>query len=310
MARNNTSYSEVNSFKKCEQLWFNTYVLKLRKKGVGAGPLAFGKLGHLWLEHYYRILMETTGSNVASQGERMKAIGVANLELIKAFATENYDQSIQPQLMKLLVEYVKTEANFQFDILAVEKSYGDVLPREDVIDYEPGDPDNIYVHMRLDLLIRPRKGAQAGKIGVMDHKFSENFPSPIAVKMNAQLPKQIHTLRENGVDAEFGILNYLRTRQMKSPSQGDLFKREYVFPNDARVNNMMRDHEKKSRQIIYLKNIPVAEAAEKVTKVADPLFCGSRSDRECEFFSLCNLELNGEDTESTIEAFYRKRGRD
>lgn len=309
MSLNNTSYSEVNDFLKCQQYWYNKYVRGLRRNStVTGGPLAYGKLGHLWLEHYYRTLMESNGTNDVSAEERMKAVGVANLELTKAFVTGKYDTTIFAHLTQILVEYFKIEHRFKFDILAVEKRYGDVLPREDTDEYNHENPDNIYITMISDLVIRPHRGPWTGKIGVMDHKFSENFPADIAVKMNAQLPKQVHTLRENGIFAEFGILNYLRTRKVKDIRTIPLFRREYVPINDVRIHNFMREHEIMSRQIIYLKNLPVAKSAEKVTKVANPLFCGNRSDRECEFFSLCNLELNGNDTRATIKAFYTEKG--
>jgi hypothetical protein len=315
VSQNNTSYSEVNDFNKCQQYWFNRYVRGLSRIGTTGGPLAYGILGHRWLEHYYRTLMEIAGTNDVDYPTRIQAIGKANTELAILMSTDKkrYDWGVYGRLVTdLLPDYIRVESQFKFDILGVEKRLGDVLPRDGVETYDSADPDNIYVTGVVDVIIRPHKDVNyrkwAGKIGVMDHKFAENFPSDIAVKMNSQLPKQIHLLRGNGVDAEFGILNYLRYREIKNAQPHQLFKRYYPPCGENRTNNLMRDHEITSRQIIYLKNIPEEEAAKKVTKVANPLFCGNRSDRECEFFSLCNLELDGIDTKSTIEAFYKKRG--
>jgi len=308
MSRNNTSYSEVNDFNKCQKYWFNKYVRGLRRKGIQGGPRTFGTLGHLWLQHYYKYLMEATGSNVVDYPTRIMAIGNANTELALAFATGRYDKSIWGPLSDLLSEYIRRESGFHFDILGVEKYMGDILPRDGVDKYDPADPDNIYVTGIVDLIIRPHHGKFKGQIGVMDHKFVENFPADIAVNINSQLPKQMHLLRGNGINATFGVLNHLRTRQAKDISKLDLFKRNYPPCGETRIENFMREHELTSRQIIYLKNIDPDEAETKVTKVANPFFCGTRSDKECEFLTLCNEELDGKSTKATIEAFFIQKG--
>lgn len=308
MSNNNTSFSEVNDFLKCQQFWFNKYIRRINRKGKGAGPMALGTIGHLWLAEYYRVMQHKFGTNKPPLDIKIEAMAAANNMLARLMTSGEYETALFNRVNEILKEFIKTPEPYEFEILAVERKYGDVLPNNSKV-YDPADPNNIYVVMIADLVVKPLTGPYKGRIGLLDHKFVENFPPESAVKINTQLVKQIDTLRGNGIPADWAAFNYLRTRKMDYKNN-ILFKRDYAEPNDVRIANVMREHVKVSDMIVYYKNIKPEVAQEKVVKVLNPYICGGGArDKECEFYNLCIQELAGLPTKDLIESFYHQ-GRD
>lgn len=297
--RNTSSHSQISSYLSCQQKWYNLYVRNLSSKSGKPWEMTLGIAGHAWLAEYYKSLKETCGTNRPSVLEKAKAISNANSVFVEMQRKGSVDSWIITELTQILPLYVNQPVPYTFEIISVEKKYGDVLLSKDQ-EYVKEDPGNHFVVMITDLVIKALDGQYVGKIGVWDHKFSNNFPDESLVLMNPQIIKQIHTLRSNGIHAEFGALNYIRYRKMDR-TKNQVFSRFYVPVSDTRINNVMNEHRKIAEQLVYLKSIKPEDSLALVVKNL------SYECKSCEFLKICNDELNGVDPKETIEAFYNSK---
>jgi hypothetical protein len=272
------SNSEVSDFLKCQQYWWYKYILRLTPKGHISGPLAYGIYGHEWLSEYY--LARANG------GSKDDAIGAGNTAIGKLLVENKIDNEFALHLMSILLGYIEAYPDKNFEIIGVEQIYIAQLS------------DDISIGITVDVVGRATDGQYAGETFVLDHKFTYNFWSPNRVSFSPQLVKYIYTLRANGLDVNRGLLNQLRYRQMKNGNE--LFRRTPVAPSEIRINNVMSQHVAVSVEIFSIKKAYQEEA-----RIFEPIkLLDGKTCENCIFVPICEAEINGKKTETTIKAHY------
>lgn len=261
------------------------YRYRLNKEPKVLAPALYrGVLGHSALETYYRNIKD--GKTVDES--RGAALSVLDKE-ISRIASETPEEFERVQLVlklrKLIEAYAEVYRIEPFKVLEVEQDYR-----------TPVDLDVEYV-LRLDLLVEMTKGEYRGDLVVTDHKFVYNFKSALDIQMDAQLPKYIKTLRENGYFVTKGMFNQVRTRDLKNPKIEDLFRRDIFKSNKDEIEQIWTEQKIVANQISNnAKNpgyVPVRTMSLQVC-------------RFCAFQGPCKAELNGDDVTQLLEANYQE----
>ncbi len=285
------SNSEVSDFMKCERLWYYKYFKELTPIGNTSEALAYGNYGHDWLYRYYRTL--------ASGANTVMAMAEANNVLRELQKSRDMSSEFLVHLMTIMVMYVTNHPYQNMKIIGVEQKEKTILYHDTIHDTE------VYLGIKYDLLLQGTEGKQADKFILVDHKFKYSFISPEASAMNAQLPKYIYVLRQNGYNVETAMFNQLRYRKMDDDNpKNQRFHRLSITPTDNEISEAINDHITVASRIIDLR-----ETSHDVGKIVTR----SRDYRDCEncpFFSICLAQAKGKQTEAlrTVQAFFRVGG--
>lgn len=272
------SNSEVSDFLKCEQYWFNKYVRELSPKGFITGPLAYGIYGHEWLAEYFKTR--------ATGGTSDDGIAESNKLISKHLQDGMIDTDFMLHLIGILYRYVEAYPDNNMEILAVEEKL--IAPIS----------ERVTLGITVDAIVKATAGKLEGETFILDHKFTNNFWSIDRVAMSPQLPKYIYVARANNFDINRGLLNQLRYRKMKE--ENDFFRRTPVAPSEARINNIIEAHLRVSEEIYSIKTMyDINHETPYLTKLMDGYRCDG-----CQFFSMCDAELNGKSTDSIVKAHF------
>lgn len=271
------SGSEVADYLKCQQYWFDKYVLKLTPKGTISDPLAYGIYGHEWLYKFF---------NARSNGADIKeAIGEATSVISNLINNGEIDNNFALHLMSILYKYVEAYPDNNFKILGVERKFTARLD------------EDIEIGGTVDLIGQATAGKHEGKIVLLDHKFTLNFWSTDKLAMNNQLPKYMFIAKHNGYDVQLALINQLRYRKMGD--NNEFFRRTPVAPSDNRISAIIDHHLSISHSIKRKKEEFKAGGTPDTPKIINGYYC-----ENCPFFSLCDAELDGRSTETIKRAHF------
>lgn len=260
------SNSEVSSFTQCERKHYYGYLQKLEPRSTGQA-LSRGIIGHEALAVYYENLLADIPVALAEKA----AIDV----IMRYLQNSDADKAMLLDLITLLTKYFAYYPANEFEILAVERAY------------EVPVNDEYIFGMRLDLLARDKQG----RIALIDHKFVYDFYGQDVLDMNAQMPKYLGTLRFNGVNAEYAILNQIRYRMKKAGNTNEeTFKRSELYPNNNEIRTMMKEQFRISERIMERRNMAPVGQSEEAVRTMNQMTC-----KNCSFVDLCKSELMGGD---------------
>lgn len=276
------SNSQVEAYQKCRRMYFYAHDLRLAPK-VYPDHLLRGIVGHEALAEYYKFI-RAEGWARREDGKKM-----AMDFLFKEGAKYITQLHVIAQLTTLLQEYFSYYDSDRFKILKVEEMY---------IEQRNTSPD---FGMRLDILLEMEKGPYKGQLIMMDHKFTYNFFSQTLIDLNVQLPKYIGVLRRLGFPVSRGMFNQIRTREWKSDSKTDLFKRSFTEKyTDTEIEDIESDHNLIASEIESKSQLPVSMRSSLATR--NP---GNQTCNYCDFVDICALDRRGVDTSKDQAAHYR-----
>lgn len=269
------SNSEVIAFQKCERFHAFSWGLKLVPKDTSTSPMTLGTIGHRGLNAYYK--------SKINGFDNPEAVQAGMLELSK-YMNGQFNE-IMPIITKRFVAYATRHAHDPIEILAVEKSFRVQLS------------NNIDYVFTPDIIVTYTGGPFVGQTAVWDHKWSYNFWTDNEVHFDPQLPKYIWGLRQLGYDIDFGVINQLRTREIKEPRPEQLFKRSRTVPTAGRMENIMENQLTISERIAALPDSKVwfRKAEPSLSKMN----CG-----QCFFQDPCNQMLEGNSCEDMLQINY------
>lgn len=297
------SNSEVSNYLSCERKHYYAHALNLEPINFSTS-LSRGIIGHEALAAFYDVIKAWQDSQ--DQNTVVTPVGVHNeaVEMMNAVVDKYYLQTLQQQgfsrkqetlemltmLKQLLSRYVDFQHDDMWKIIEVEQSH--VMPLFDQYGYG----------MRLDLLVQFTVGPRAGEIWVVDHKFVYDFYSQDTLRINAQMPKYLATVRaETGLVIKGGILNELRHRMKKGPmTDAELFRREPLTPSTTRIRNIMKEQIKASEEIMERHALPVEVYGERAKRVMNQMVC-----KNCSFLEPCMTELDGENISLMLATEYK-----
>jgi CRISPR/Cas system-associated exonuclease Cas4 (RecB family) len=288
------SNSEVSDYLKCQQLWLYKYVQRLTPKGNMSEPLAYGVYGHEWLFKFYKT--RATGAGIED------SVIEANSVITGLINDGSVDNMFALHLMGLLYKYIEHYPDNNLKISGVEQKFKVPLAQDH------SDPNKLlgnYSHIELgvtvDLIGTVTDGKYEGEEFIIDHKFTYNFWTPDAITLNSQLPKYIYAANANGHNVKRALINQLRYRQMSDNKQ--FFSRRPVVPSETRISNIINQHIKTSWQIVAAKRDYYAGIDPQPIKVLSRATC-----ENCPFFSICDAELDGRNTDLIKKAHYTTDG--
>jgi hypothetical protein len=276
------SNAQISTHNMCEKAHDLRYNRNKEPKKL-APALYRGVIGHSALESYYTVL-----KNGGTVDEALAAaLAVLDGEIAR-IAVETPEEFITIQdifkLRTLIEAYSYMYRVEPFKVLEVEKAY--TTPVDQGIEYI----------LRLDLLVEMTAGEYRGDFVVVDHKFVFNFKSARDIQMDAQLPKYIKTLRENGILVTKGLFNQLRTRELKAPKPTDLFRRDWLKSNTKETEQIWTEQAYTAHQIRRDRENP----AYLPRRNLNYMVC-----RYCAFQGPCKAELDGSDITQLLEANYK-----
>lgn len=269
------SNSETTTWLQCQRRYLYQYDLNLRPKKLSQA-LSRGILGHEVVAEYY-------SARKAGQNHADALVQARRL----LYAKPDYDLDIVAEVDKIVNNYFRVygdEIGSKYSILAVEEQYE-----------IPLTSDFIFV-MRLDLLV---KNLKTNRTELWDHKFVYDFWSQDDLALDPQRPKYIGALRFNNNFVDEAVLNQLRYRSIKQPTDDQLFKRTVQQPSQAKINTVLREHVQASREIVEWRKLSLDERRRVAKRSANKMTC-----RSCSVKQLCMSELDGGDISYAIKTDY------
>ncbi len=290
------SNSEVGQFK-CERAWLFGYhpETKLAPKSFGVARTR-GIVGHKVLELFYLAIKD---------GEDYDSAVNAGMDYFESerqaayLSSDTWKLEMLNYLKKLLVMYFEHYRSDieNWEILGVESFH--------LLEWE--GEKRIYLPMKLDLVIYQKSGNFKGETSPVDHKFTNDFWNSWKLRLNSQLPLYIRALRATrfaGLPAPVvkrSIVNQIRTRTIKDPYPAELFKREFLPANSFAMDKVFDNHLKQAKRIERLKRMQLMGAFEETTSN-----WGTQDCNFCDFKSLCAIDLEGGNIDTTIAAEYER----
>lgn len=245
-------------------------------------PLYRGIVGHSALEAYYLLMKEGTPVDEC----RKAAMAVIDKEIAHVAETspEGFERvQLLVNIRNLIRDYAEVYRVEPFKVLEVEKKFFTSVDLE----------RDIHYGLQLDTLVEMTSGEFRGDLVVMDHKFVYNFKTALDIQMDAQLPKYIKTLRDNGYFVTKGWFNQVRTRPMKAPKPEDLYRRTWLKAKNAETAQIWKEQVKVARELQDLKTDPSYEPVRTLSYVT----C-----RNCMFQQPCYSALDGSDVTAMLES--------
>lgn len=277
------SNSEITSYNLCKRQWYYSYVLEIGPKML---PLAMyrGVIGHAALEPYY-LLMKDGASIEECKAAAKDVLRKEAMRISTECPTEFERIGIVAELTRIIDAYAEFYRKEPFKVIAVESVYS-----------TPIVPDELSFGMVLDLLVEMTAGEFRGDFIVIDTKFVYNFKSIDELELDAQLPKYIKTVRDNGILVSKGIFNQIRYRELNNPKPDQVFRR-----TPARINKAATD-------IIWAEQrdaaVEISSNPAPPRRTLSPFIC-----KGCLYKKLCRADMLGQDTTNMIAAEFMPRKR-
>lgn len=293
------SNSEVHNAL-CELAWgFGHHPeMNLQKRDQGVARTR-GILGHKALEIFYGGIKEERDYDECAQ----EALDNIHQQRVKEIMAGDFADDDRLEMLNWLhavltryFEYHENDAK-HWEILDVESFHAQEQPGE--IDF--------YLPSRLDLVIYQKSGKFKGETSPVDHKFTYDFWQPYKTILNSQFPLYILALRASRWAGKPDpvvrrvIVNQIRTRPLKDPSDLDLFRRSFQPYSTVKLQRVFENHMKTAVKLAYYKRLPWDEFREIVSAAL-----GSQACQYCDFKDLCDATFEDNDPKNVIEALYER----
>lgn len=290
------SHSEVESYLLCRRKWYYGYGMSLQRINESAS-LALGSAGHKVLEAFYRHILAAGDTRTKQRAALASAYEVAwaECQAIYGDGYEDIDErrfTLEFVLFDPEVGYFHNEAMVSngFLIKAVEEKYN--------LEYDP-DTKASYPFV-VDLIVEdPNRD-----IAVVDHKFVWDFYTANDTDIQPQIPKYIGALRALNLPAKLGYYNMIRTRKIKVPTREQSLRVEPIRPRPARIVSTFEEQIGVAQEVQRIKDLPIEEQSRISFRVSNKMVCQS-----CSFRSICEAEMNGDNTALVLRSEYKRRER-
>jgi len=287
------SNSEAADASTCMRRWWWAHHPEVHLAPRTFGPaLTRGLVGHKALEIFYTDLKAGVEYDSAAQGALTHVLGESGKALQMGDSDKLENLLHLNQLLTKYFEYYRDDIKY-WEILDVESFH--LLEWENTFD--------VYLPMRLDLVIYCTDGQYKGETIPVDHKFVNDFWHNWKFRLNSQLPLQIRALRATRFAGKpepvvrRSIVNQIRTRKVQSIVMPETFRRSFIDYDDTIARQVFANHLKIAKRVSELKRLPAREAFQ-VTEAT----WGSANCQFCNFKSVCMTQLEGGNVDSTVAA--------
>jgi hypothetical protein len=276
------SNSEVDEWLRCRRRHFYKYTLGIEPKRKSLA-LNRGITGHKAIQRYYEAKIDGQDCKTCKK----IALEEINDTLLKSLEDDELT-GVLLHLKRLVGSYINFYWDEPFQPIAIEQKYFQNLS------------EDIRYGMQCDIIMKGLRGGHKGNFIPMDHKFTYDFWNSLALKTNVQIPKYINTIRANGIVCSKGVINQIRYRPLKSPTDEDLFRRDWINISPELQENIMNEQLQASRIIADTKALPVAVQNAHAIRTMNKKNCDY-----CPFFDPCYQELLGRDVSRVLSLEYQ-----
>lgn len=281
--RTTVSHSEVESFLRCNRAHYYGYILEIQRRAT-SDSLARGTIGHMFLETYFKAMLEMQGS--LPYNDRVEfAKACVNKVMIEAFML---NPELAAQAKDAFDWFLKADPFKFWEVISVEEDFMFELS------------DDLQFPFKPDLIIKDLEG----KVWLIDHKVVYDFYTPRDAELQPQLAKYYFFLRTMGIHIDKVGYHSLRWRSLKEntvENRNSLFG--FDMPKD-RASNTFREQVAVSKELQRRKALPLAEANVIAYRVANKMVCNN-----CQFRSICIAEQNNDKPQLVLDSEYVKRKR-
>jgi hypothetical protein len=244
-----------------------------------------GIVGHAVLAVYYQCRKDRHDHDSSVKAAMNALYGV-----IAGSDPEDTEHTLMlGQLTVLLKRYFEYYRYDTYRIIAVEE-----------LMTAPMVLDEITFGLYVDVIAEITTGEYRGYVDIIDHKFVSNFKSPDELRLDPQQPKYIKTAELNGMSVRNAVFNQIRYRQMKAPTDADLFRRAPLLSSKVAVDTVWDE----------AKDTAIDIANEKIYENYETRRRQSYSNcKYCFFKDPCMSELAGQNTDLMLDSQFRKRER-
>lgn len=289
------SNSDIETFQKCERMFYYSRVLRLRPRELSVW-LKRGLFGHECMETGFQVIIDGGTPEDASQ-----VIGEGPLQTL----LESGDRDAA-EMMKVFrhvvsfISFTQSEEVFWKPVALEDRGMwnldaGNPTTKERATEF----PNDLVFGYTPDLVIEFTKGLYKGQQAVLDYKFIGQYMSEVAINMAQQIPKYIIYRNKTHTEQKIrrGAFVQLNTRATPTDKGHKLFLIKWVEPSKHRLERIEQENERMVRR--------VADAyswdGDMFTRTANKDVC----DR-C-FFGrdLCPAEFDGKPIQKIIEREYK-----
>jgi len=275
------SYSQMQSWDRCEMLWDYAYArnwYKIRKESY----LSLGSEVHAALEFWYSKAIERVPKE-----DRKQLLMQYFSERVNE-CSDDFDMlPVVNRAFWLCTRYVN-------EFAPVEDSGHKILATEHhfTVPFKTGKGRNFILQGYIDLLTE-----YSDRLWAWDHKTMEsNFWTPIQVEMEPQTPLYAAALREQGQKVHGVIINMVNTYDYKHPDKvptEKLFSREKSYRTDVQLDTIVREMKYIVDDIIDEHQTPRRSLR---------LDC-----KNCSFQEPCSLRIRGISDDPLLQSDYEQK---
>jgi hypothetical protein len=275
------SYSQLQSWDRCEMQWHYGYVQKWTKD---SDHWNFGTEIHLALGYWYELAVDKVPKEKRFPLMDRYFARRVNLIMEDNIAHLPVVSRCMWIAMRYFGEYAPVEDRGH-KILAAEHHF--------TVPFQTGSKRNFILQGYIDLLT-----SYEGKLWAWDHKSSEGqFWTPVECMMESQTPLYCAALREQGMNVHGVIINMINSYDYKKPGEQaieKLFRREKNYRTGKELDSIVQEMKWMVDDLIDKYDMPRRSLRRD---------CGKR----CTFQDPCLMKLKGiDDTPFLISDFKKK----
>ena len=277
------SYSQLQSWDRCEDLWYYAYARNWQKVRQSPG-LSLGSEIHLSFKNWYDMAME-------------KIPKPDRLKLMMDYFAQKINQAQEDENDAMLITLNRTawlSMRYFQEFAPVEDKGHKILAAEHhfTVPFKTGKGRHFILQGYIDLLTEYET-----RLWAWDHKSSEGqFWTPVQVMMEPQTPLYAAALREQGQDVHGVIINMINTYDYKKPENtttAKLFAREKAYRSSVELDTFVREMKFIVDDILENYETPRRSLR---------LDC-----KNCSFQEPCLMRIKGINDEPLLQTEYRQK---
>lgn len=275
------SYSQLQSWNRCEKQWWYGYHEKWYKP---SDDWNFGTEIHLVFKYWYTLAAERVPKE-----KRFPLIEQYFKERVNLVIEENSEfLPVVSRCMWIALRYFGEYASVEdrgHKILAAEHHF--------TVPFQTSNKRNFILQGYIDLLTSYER-----RLFVWDHKSSEGkFMTPVECQMEPQTPLYCAALRKQGMNVHSQIINMINSYDYKKPAEQSvekLFRREQTHRTDKELDTVVQEMKWAVDDLLENYTMPRRDLR---------IDCGKR----CRFQEPCLMNMKGISDKPFLMSEFKKK---
>lgn len=284
------SNSEIETYQKCERMFYYSRVLRLRPKALPVF-IRRGSFGHDLMEHGFQALLD--GGTV---DDALQAAAVPLTQLMESDDKDKADLMGVYRHVTTFITWTQSE-EVGWKVVALEdRGMWNISQNREMKD---GDPEtDLIFGYTPDIIIEFTHGQLRGQHAVLDYKFVGQYMTEETINMAQQIPKYIIYRNKTKTDFKIrrGAFVQLNTRATATDKGHKLFLVKWVTPSAKRLERIERENELLAQRVASA----YGGLSEQFLRTVNKDVCG-----RCFYYELCTNELDGKPIEKIMDREFK-----